>query len=88
MSMTHVENYGVSTPSWAEPYNSGPIHVSEAGINVVDAAQLARLHAEFRPIHTNRINVDQAIKRIIVEAYDNMNTSQLALCTLLRLSKS
>jgi hypothetical protein len=26
---------------------------------------------------TNRINVDQALKRIILEAYDNMYTSQL-----------
>jgi hypothetical protein len=43
----------------------------------VDAAQLTRLHDEFRRIHTNRVNVDQAIKCIILEAYDNMYTSYL-----------
>jgi hypothetical protein len=43
----------------------------------VDASQLARMHAECRPIYTNRINVDQGLKKLTIEAYDNMNTSQL-----------
>jgi hypothetical protein len=43
----------------------------------VDAAQLARMHAECRHIYTNRINVYQALNRLILEAYDNMYTSQL-----------
>jgi hypothetical protein len=38
---------------------------------------MARLHCEFRYIHANRINVDQTLKRVILEAYDNMYTSQL-----------
>jgi hypothetical protein len=50
---------------------------SSTGTNAVDAAQQARMHAEFRRIYTNRINVDQALKKIILEAYDNMYTSQL-----------
>jgi hypothetical protein len=35
------------------------------------------LHDELRCIYTNRVNVDQALKRIILEAFDNMYTSQL-----------
>jgi hypothetical protein len=35
------------------------------------------MHAECRHIYTNRINVDQALKKRILEAYDNMYTSQL-----------
>jgi hypothetical protein len=35
------------------------------------------MHDEFRRIYTNRINVDQALKRIILEAYDNMYTYHL-----------
>jgi hypothetical protein len=35
-----------------------------------------RLHDELRCIHTNIVNVDQAFKRIILEAYANMYTSQ------------
>jgi hypothetical protein len=35
------------------------------------------MHAERRRIYTNRINVDQALKKPILEAYDNMYTSQL-----------
>jgi hypothetical protein len=35
------------------------------------------MHAECCRIYTNRINVDQALKKLILEAYDNMYTSQL-----------
>jgi hypothetical protein len=35
------------------------------------------MYAECRRIYTNRINVDQALKKLILEAYDNMYTSQL-----------
>jgi hypothetical protein len=35
------------------------------------------MHAECRRIYKNRINVDQALKKLILEAYDNMYTSQL-----------
>jgi hypothetical protein len=35
------------------------------------------MHDEFRRIYTNIINVDQALKIIILEAYKNMYTSQL-----------
>jgi hypothetical protein len=38
---------------------------------------MVRLHDEFRHIHTTRINVYQALKRIIFEAYDNFYSSQL-----------
>jgi hypothetical protein len=43
----------------------------------MDTAQIARMHADFHRIYTNRVNVDQALKRLILEAYDNMYTSQL-----------
>jgi hypothetical protein len=35
------------------------------------------MHAECRRIYTNRINVDQALTKLILEAYDNMYTSKL-----------
>jgi hypothetical protein len=35
------------------------------------------MHAECRRIYTNRINVYQALKKLILEAYDNMYTSKL-----------
>jgi hypothetical protein len=35
------------------------------------------MHDEFLHIYTKRINVDQALNIIMVEAYDNMYTSQL-----------
>jgi hypothetical protein len=47
------------------------------GTNAVDASQTSHIHEKFRRIHTNRINVDQALKGIILEAYDNMFTYQL-----------
>jgi hypothetical protein len=47
------------------------------GTNAVDEAQLAQMHAECRRIYTNRINVYQALKKLILEEYDNMYTSQI-----------
>jgi hypothetical protein len=35
------------------------------------------MHAECHRIYTNRINVDQALKKLILEAYDHMYTPQL-----------
>jgi hypothetical protein len=55
----------------------GPIPIIAHGTDPMDAEQLALLHDEFRCIHTNRVDVDQALKRTILEAFDNMYTSQL-----------
>jgi hypothetical protein len=60
-----------------EPFNTGNIPIIPASTNAVDAAQIARMHDEFHRIYTDRINVDQALKIIRLEAYDNMSTSQL-----------
>jgi hypothetical protein len=60
-----------------EPSNPNAIPIIPTGTNAVDAAQLARMHAECHRINTNRINVDQALKKIILEKYDNIYTSQL-----------
>jgi hypothetical protein len=75
--MTQKESSAISTTPWAEPYNPGATPLIAAGTNAGDAAQIDCLHDEFRCIHNNRINVEQALKRIILEAYDNMCTSQL-----------
>jgi hypothetical protein len=72
-----VEFAVIAAMPWTEPYNPGPIPVIAPGTNAVDAAQLARLHDEFRRIHTNLVNVYQALKHILLEAYDNMYTSQM-----------
>jgi hypothetical protein len=60
-----------------EPFNPNANPFIPPGTNAVDAAQLARMHDECCRINTNRINVDQAPKKLILEAYDNMYTSQL-----------
>jgi hypothetical protein len=75
--MTHVEYTAISTSPWFEPYNTNAIPIIPPGTTAVDAAQIARIHAECRHIYMNRINVDQALKKLILEAYDNMFTSQL-----------
>jgi hypothetical protein len=75
--MTPMEYAVISATPWAEPRNPGPIPSIAHGTDPVDAAQLACLHDEFRRIHANLDNVEQALKRIILEAFDNMNTSQL-----------
>jgi hypothetical protein len=75
--MSQVEYAAVSASPWVEPFNPNAIPIIPSGTNTVDAAQLARMHAECRRIYTNRINEDQALKKLILEAYDNMYTSQL-----------
>jgi hypothetical protein len=75
--VTRVEYSAISATPWVEPYNPGAIPIIETGTNAIDDFQIARLHDEFIRIHTNHINLDKALKRIILEAYDNMYTSQL-----------
>jgi formylmethanofuran dehydrogenase subunit A len=75
--MTQVEYATISASPWVEPFNPNAVPIIPPGTNTVDAAQLARMHAECRRIYTNRINVEQALKKLILEAYDNMYTSQL-----------
>jgi hypothetical protein len=71
--MTQVEYADISASPWVEPYNPNAITIIPPGTNAVDA-QLARMHADCHCIYTNRINVDQALKRLVLEAYANMYT--------------
>jgi hypothetical protein len=75
--MTQVEYAAISAPPWVDTFNPNAIPIIPPGTNAMDAAQLARMDAECRRIYTNRINVDQALKKLILEAYDSMYTSQL-----------
>jgi hypothetical protein len=75
--MTQVEYAAISASPWVEPFNPNAIPIIPPGTNAVDAAQLARMHAECQRIYTNIINVDQALKILILEAYYNMYNSQL-----------
>jgi hypothetical protein len=64
--MTQVEYAAISASPWAEPYNINAIPIIPPGTNAMDTAQLACMYAECRRIYTNGINVDQALKRIIL----------------------
>jgi hypothetical protein len=75
--MNQVEYAAISSSPWVEPFNPKAIPIIPPGTNSVDADQLARMHDECRRIYTNRINVCQALKKLIPEAYVNMYTSQL-----------
>jgi hypothetical protein len=75
--MAQVEYATLSPSPWVEPYNPNAVPMIPPGTLAVDAAQIAGMPTECRRIYTNRINVDQALKKLILEAYDNMYTSQL-----------
>jgi hypothetical protein len=60
--MTHAEYAAISTSPWVKPYNPNATPITPPGTTNVDAAQIARMHAECRRIYMNRINVDQALK--------------------------
>jgi hypothetical protein len=78
-SNTHLSqvSYRNSAYPWVDPFNPNATPIIPPSTNAVDAAQLARMHAECHRIYTNRINIDQALKKLILEAYGNMYTSQL-----------
>jgi hypothetical protein len=62
--MTQVEYAPISTSPWVEPFNPNAVPIIPPCTNAVDAAQLARIHAECHCIYTNRTNVDQALKNL------------------------
>jgi hypothetical protein len=66
--MAQVEYATISSSRWVEPFNPNAVPIIPPGTNAVDAAQLARMHAECHRIYTNRIYVDQALKKLILEA--------------------
>jgi hypothetical protein len=66
--MTQVENAAISSSPWVDPFIPNVIPIIPPGTNAMDTAQLARMHAECRRIYTNIINVDQALKKLILEA--------------------
>jgi hypothetical protein len=51
--MTQVEYAVISATPWVEPYNPGAIPIIPPDTNAFDAAQIARMHDEFRHIYTN-----------------------------------
>jgi hypothetical protein len=69
--MTQVEYAVISATSWVEAFNPGDIPIIPPGTNSVDVAKITSMHDECCRIYTHRINVDQALKRIMIEAYDN-----------------
>jgi hypothetical protein len=75
--MTQVEYAAISASPWVEPFNPNAIPIIPPGTNAMDTAPLAGMHAECHRIYTNGINVDQALNKLILEAYGNMYTSQL-----------
>jgi hypothetical protein len=70
--MTQVEYTGIIGTPWEEPYDPGTISLIATGTPPINAAQIVRLHDEFRCVHKTHVSVDQALKRIILEAYKNM----------------
>jgi hypothetical protein len=80
--MIQFEYAAISASPRVDPFNPNAIPIIPPGTNAVDAAQLARMHSECRRIYTNRINFRSSTKKLILEVYDNMYTSQLEDCIL------
>jgi hypothetical protein len=48
ITMNQVEYAAISATPWVEPFNPGAIPIIPPGTNAMDAAQIARMHDEFR----------------------------------------
>jgi hypothetical protein len=64
--MTQVEYAAISAAPWVETFNTGAIPIIPAVTNAADASQIARMHDKCCRIYTSRINMDQALKRIML----------------------
>jgi hypothetical protein len=72
-----AEYASISYIPLSEPHDPCLIPILAHSTYPIDAAQLALLNNDLKHIFTNRVNVDQALKCLLLDAYDNMYTSEL-----------
>jgi hypothetical protein len=69
--MTNEEYFAVAVDVFPVPNNSGPSAAGVAGITEAVIAETTRLHKEATQVYRTYHNVDQAIKKLIIEAFDD-----------------
>jgi hypothetical protein len=67
--MTNAEYFAVTTDVFLPPENPGPAAILMVGMTAVHIAETARLHTAATRIYRTYHNVDQAFKKMIIDAF-------------------
>jgi hypothetical protein len=90
--MTNEEYFAIAVDVFTVPANPGPSAAVVAGMTAAVIAETTRLHREATQVYRTYHNVDKAIKKLIIESFDDAYLNALsdeivgyANCTSLKL---
>jgi hypothetical protein len=76
--MTNEEYSAFGVDVFPVPYNPGPSAAVVVGMMVAVIAETTLLHQEATQVYHNYHNVDQAIKKLIIESFDDAYLNALS----------
>jgi hypothetical protein len=76
--MTNEEYFAIAVDVFPVPVNPGPSAPVVAGMTAAVIAETTRLHREATQVYRTYNNVDQAIKKLLIEAFDDAYLNALS----------
>jgi hypothetical protein len=76
--MTNEEYFAIAVDVFPVPANPGPSAAVVAGMTAAVIAETTRLHQEATQVYRTYHNVDQAIKKLIIESFDDAYLNALS----------
>jgi hypothetical protein len=76
--MTNEEYFAIAVDVFPVPNNPGPSAAVVAGMTAAIIAETTRLHREATQVYRTYHNVDQAIKKLIIESFDDAYLNALS----------
>jgi hypothetical protein len=76
--ITNEEYFAIAVDIFPVPNNPGPSAAVVAGMTAAVIAETTRLHREATQVYRTYHNVDQAIKKLIIESFDNTYLNALS----------
>jgi hypothetical protein len=76
--MTNEEYFAIAVDVFPVPAIPGPSAAVVAGMPAATIAEMTRLHREATQLYRNYHNVDQAIKKLIIESFDDTYLNALS----------
>jgi hypothetical protein len=76
--MTNEEYFAIAVDVFPVPANPGTLAAVVAGMMAAVIAETTRLHREATQVYRTYHNVDQAIKKLIIESFDDAYLNALS----------
>jgi hypothetical protein len=76
--MTSEEYFAIAVDVFSTPNNPGPSATVVVGMTAAVIAETTRLHREATHVYRTYHNVDQAIKKLIIESFDDVYLNALS----------